>query len=94
MRADIAAFGYDFDYVIDAAQDVARAFDAVCTPDFFLFDRERRLVCHGQFDSSRPGNDVPIDGADLRRAADAVLSGSALPALQAPSIGCNIKWRR
>jgi thiol-disulfide isomerase/thioredoxin len=94
MLADIVSFGYTFPYVLDKTQDVARAYDAACTPDFFLFDGDRKLVYHGQFDASRPGNDVPIDGRDLRRAADAVLSGAPIPTPQTPSIGCNIKWRQ
>jgi len=92
MQADIQTFGYTFDYLIDESQDVARAYDAACTPDFFLFDRDRKLAYHGQFDSSRPRNSEPITGADLRRAADAVLAGRPVPSEQTPSIGCNIKW--
>ena len=93
MQEDSGRYGYTFDYLIDATQDVARAYGATCTPDFFLFDRARKLVYHGQFDASRPRNDVPVTGVDLRRAADAVLAGKAVPAEQTPSIGCNIKWR-
>jgi len=93
MKADIDAFGYTFHYLIDASQNVARAYDAACTPDFYLFDGERKLAYHGQFDASRPKNEVPVTGADLRAAADAVLSGQKVPGEQVPSIGCNIKWR-
>jgi len=93
MQRDSETFGYEFDYVLDSSQDVARAYDAACTPDFFLFDAQRRLVYHGQFDASRPGNDVPITGEDLRAACDAVLAGAEVAAKQVPSIGCNIKWR-
>ena len=93
MKADAKAFGFTFDYVLDSTQDVARAYDAACTPDFFLFDRDRTLVYHGQFDASRPRNSEPITGADLRAAADAVLAGRPVAAKQTPSIGCNIKWR-
>lgn len=93
MKEDIEAFGYTFPYLIDSSQDVARAFNAACTPDFFLYDGDGRLVYRGQFDASRPRNDEPITGADLRAAADAVLAGEPVPAEQVPSIGCNIKWR-
>jgi thiol-disulfide isomerase/thioredoxin len=94
MKEDIAVFGYTFDYLIDETQAVARAYQAACTPDFFLYDGDRRLVYRGQFDSSRPGNGVPITGRDLRAAVGAVLAGTPVPPEQAPSIGCNIKWRR
>jgi peroxiredoxin len=93
MQEDVETFGYTFDYLIDASQAVARAYDAACTPDFFLFDRERKLAYHGQFDASRPRNREPVTGADLRRAADAVLAGRSVPGEQTMSIGCNIKWR-
>jgi len=93
MKADAEKFGFTFDYLIDETQNVARAYDAACTPDFYLFDRGRRLAYHGQFDTSRPRTQEPITGADLRAAADAVLAGKRPPAEQTPSIGCNIKWR-
>jgi len=93
MRDEVARRGYTFPYLIDETQEVAKAYQAACTPDFFLFDRGRRLVYRGQFDASRPGNDVPVTGGDLRRACDAVLAGKAAPAEQTPSIGCNIKWK-
>lgn len=93
MKADAEEFGFTFDYVLDSSQDVARAYDAACTPEFFLFNRERRLAYHGQFDASRPRNEVPVTGADLRAAADAVLAGQPVALHQTPSIGCNIKWR-
>jgi peroxiredoxin len=86
--------GYVFPYLYDETQDVAKAYRAACTPDFFLFDRERRLVYRGQFDDSRPGNSRPVTGADLRAAADAVLAGKPIAPEQRPSIGCNIKWKR
>ena len=85
--------GYPFPYLYDATQDVAKAYHAACTPDFFLFDAEKRLVYRGQLDASRPGNDVPVTGADLRAALDAVLAGRPVAAAQTPSIGCNIKWK-
>ena len=84
---------FSFPYLYDESQTVARAYEAACTPDFFLFDRERKLVYRGQFDSSRPGK-APVTGADLRVAADAVLAGAAVPAEQTASIGCSIKWKR
>jgi thiol-disulfide isomerase/thioredoxin len=93
MQKDAETFEFTFNYLVDETQNVARAYDAACTPDFFLFDAERKLVYHGQFDSSRPRNGLPITGADLRAAADAVLAGRAAPRVQTPSIGCNIKWR-
>ncbi len=92
MRKDIEAFGYPFPYLFDADQTVAKSYRAACTPDFFLFDGQRRLVYRGQFDGSRPGNDVPITGHDLRSACDALLSGEVPSAAQTPSVGCNIKW--
>lgn len=94
MRDEARTAGYVFPYLFDARQDVARAYRAACTPDFFLFDRGHRLAYRGQFDGSRPGNDVPVTGADLRAAADAVLAGRAVSGPQAPSLGCNIKWSK
>jgi peroxiredoxin len=85
--------GYPFPYLYDGTQEVAKAYRAACTPDFFLFDAEQRLVYRGQLDGSRPGNDVPVTGADLRDAIDAVLAGLPARAEQTPSIGCNIKWK-
>lgn len=85
--------GYRFPLLYDETQEVARAYGAVCTPDFFLFDSDRRLVYRGQLDSSRPGNDVPVTGEDLRSAIDAVLAGRPVPEDQRPSVGCSIKWR-
>jgi peroxiredoxin len=85
--------GYRFPYLYDETQEVAKAYRAACTPDFFLFDRDRRLVYRGQFDDSRPDNGKPITGADLRAAVDAVLAGKEPSEQQRPSIGCNIKWK-
>lgn len=85
--------GYTFPYLVDETQEVARAFDAACTPDFFLFDHHHRLAYRGQFDDSRPSQDVPVTGRDLREAADAVLAGRAPGDTQKPSMGCNIKWK-
>jgi len=93
MAAEAAEAGYTFPYLFDEPQEVARAYRAACTPDFFLFDRDRRLVYRGQMDGSRPGNDIPVTGADLRAALDAVLTGRPVAADQRPSIGCNIKWK-
>jgi peroxiredoxin len=84
--------GYTFPYLYDETQEVAKAYRAACTPDFYLFDRDRRLVYRGQFDGSRPGNGIPITGSDLRAAMDAVLAGKQPSEKQTPSIGCNIKW--
>jgi peroxiredoxin len=93
MKEEAAARGYTFPYLLDADQSVAKSYEAACTPDFYLFDTDRRLVYRGQLDGSRPGNDVPVDGVDLRRAVDAVLAGDPVPAAQVPSLGCNIKWK-
>jgi peroxiredoxin len=93
MKEEKQAAGYVFPYLYDETQEVARAYRAACTPDFFVFDREQKLVYRGQMDDSRPGNGKPNDGADLRAALDAVLAGGKPVADQKPSIGCNIKWR-
>jgi hypothetical protein len=93
MAGEVKAAGYTFPYLHDESQSVAKSFRAACTPDFFLFDRGRRLVYRGQFDASRPGNGIPVTGKDLRAAVDAVLKGSSPTLNQAPSIGCNIKWK-
>ena len=85
--------GYRFPYLYDESQEVAQAYRAACTPDFFLFDRDRRLVYRGQFDDSRPDSGIPVTGADLRAALDAVLAGTKPSEKQRPSIGCNIKWK-
>jgi peroxiredoxin len=93
MREEKARVGYPFPYLYDATQQVAKAYRAACTPDFFLFDRAGRLAYRGQLDDSRPKNTVPVTGRDLRAALDAVLAGRPLPAEQRPSVGCNIKWK-
>lgn len=93
MAEEVATFGYPFPYLYDADQSVAKAYHAACTPDFFLFDAQARLVYRGQFDASRPGNAVPVTGADLRAAVDAVLARQPVTPNQKPSIGCNIKWK-
>lgn len=93
LREMASELGFTFPYCYDERQDVARAYDAACTPDFFLFDKNRRLVYRGQLDDSRPGNSVPVTGKDLRSAIDAVRQGRPVSEQQKPSIGCNIKWR-
>jgi thiol-disulfide isomerase/thioredoxin len=93
MVDEVATAGYTFPYLYDEAQDAAKAFRAACTPDFFLFDKQRKLVYRGQFDDSRPGNNIPVTGKDMREAVDAVLAGKAVNPAQSPSIGCNIKWK-
>ncbi len=94
MAKEVKAQGYIFPYVQDQSQEVAKAYRAACTPDFFLLDGRRKLFYHGQFDASRPNNGKPVTGADLRAAVDRLLKGETPPASQTPSIGCNIKWRR
>lgn len=85
--------GFIFPYLYDETQKVARAYKAACTPDFFLFDKDFKLVYRGEYDSSRPGNEIPVTGMDLRAAIDLVLDGRPVPPEQRPSIGCNIKWK-
>ena len=85
--------GFTFPYLYDETQEVARAYDAACTPDFFLFDGAGKLVYRGQLDGSRPGNGVPVTGKDLRAALDALIAGKSISTDQYPSIGCNIKWK-
>jgi len=93
LKAQAHAHGFTFPYLYDETQDVARAYSAACTPDFFLFDKHFKLVYRGQYDSSRPGNGAPVTGEDLRAAIDKVLAGKPVSADQRPSIGCNIKWK-
>ena len=98
MKEQAVRLGWRFPYLFDESQEVARSYDAACTPDFFLFDAEMKLVYRGQLDDSRPqrkdfGNDIPVTGADLRRAMDDVLAGRRPDTNQRTSIGCNIKWR-
>lgn len=85
--------GYVFPYLYDETQDVAKEYHAACTPDFYLFDENRRLVYRGQLDASRPGNEIPVTGRDLRAAIDALLAGKPPLTEQIPSLGCNIKWK-
>lgn len=93
LKAMAQKLGFTFPYCYDESQDVARAFTAACTPDFFLFDQAQRLVYRGQLDDSRPGNGKPVTGKDLRAAIDAVLAGQPVSQDQRPSAGCNIKWK-
>jgi len=93
MAEMVSAFSIPFPYLYDESQDVAHKYRAACTPDIFVFDDDRRLVYRGQFDGSRPGNDVPVTGSDLREAIEAVLEGRSVSANQKPSMGCNIKWK-
>jgi peroxiredoxin len=93
MAAEIRQRGYTFPYLIDETQQVARAYHAACTPDFYVFDKQHRLVYRGQMDGSRPGNNVPVTGEDLRNVVDGVLAGRPVSSQQRPSLGCNIKWK-
>jgi thiol-disulfide isomerase/thioredoxin len=93
MAEEVEQVGYVFPYLYDESQEVAKAYRAACTPEFYLFDADRRLVYRGQFDDSRPESGRPVTGADLRAAVDALLAGQALESDQTPSIGCNIKWK-
>ncbi|MGA2067281.1 MAG: thioredoxin family protein [Thermoguttaceae bacterium] len=93
MAEEIRHRGYTFPYLIDDKQDVAKAYWAACTPDFYVFDKDQRLVYRGQMDDSRPGKNLPVTGKDLRAALDAVLAGQPVPEKQRPSLGCNIKWK-
>ncbi len=94
MKANALSLGYPFPYCYDETQQVARAYDAACTPDFFVYDRDLRLVYRGQMDDSRPGNAIPVTGRDLRQALDCLLAGQSVPKEQRPSIGCNVKWKQ
>lgn len=93
MAVEAREAGYTFPYLYDETQSVARAYQAACTPEFYVFDRDRKLVYRGQLDDSRPGNGIPVTGSDLRAALDAILAGRPVAAQQKPSIGCNIKWQ-
>ncbi|MEM9454866.1 MAG: thioredoxin family protein [Myxococcota bacterium] len=93
MKAEAETYGYTFAYLVDETQEVAKAYSAACTPDFYLFDAKRALVYRGQLDDSRPSNGKPVTGADVRAAVDALLEGRPALEQQVPSIGCNIKWK-
>jgi len=92
MKEHAASEGYPFPYLYDESQNVARAYDAACTPDFYVFDEKLKLTYRGRLDSSRPGNDEPLNGSDLRAAIDATIQGQNPNSTQYPSAGCNIKW--
>jgi len=94
MAKEVKLAGYTFPYLYDETQEVAKEYKAACTPDFFLFDRNRQLVYRGQFDDSRPGNGRPVTGKDLTSAVEALLAGRPVVSEQRPSVGCNIKWKR
>jgi peroxiredoxin len=93
MKETALEQGFTFPYLYDETQETAKAYDAACTPDFYLFDAEQLLVYRGQMDDSRPKNDIPVTGKDLRAALDSLLSGAVIDPLQKPSLGCNIKWK-
>ncbi len=93
MKETALSENYPFPYLYDELQQVAKAYDAACTPDYYLFDGEKKLVYRGQLDGARPGNDTPVTGKDLRAAIDALLAGNAISSDQKPSLGCNIKWK-
>jgi hypothetical protein len=94
MKETAAQMGYVFPYLFDATQEVAKSYDAACTPDFYLFDGNLKLAYRGRLDGSRPKNDIPVSGVDLRNALNAVLEGRPVDAKQYPSGGCNIKWKQ
>lgn len=93
LKKQASDLGFNFPYLYDETQEAAKAYTAACTPDFFVFDKQRKLVYRGQLDASRPGNNVPVTGVDLRETLDAVLSGNTVDSDQKPSSGCNIKWK-
>ncbi len=93
MTEQAKNFGYPFSYLYDETQSVAKAYGAACTPDFYIFDGELKLVYRGQLDDSRPGTDIPVTGADIRQALDSILANEPVCSSQQPSMGCNIKWK-
>ena len=94
MKETAATLGYTFPYLYDETQQVAKSYQAACTPDFYLFDPEMKLVYRGQLDGSRPGNNLPVTGEDIRKALDCIIDGKKVPNGQIPSVGCNIKWKQ
>mgnify|MGYP001819807392 FL=1 len=94
MKITAETEGYSFPYLYDETQEVAQAYQAACTPDFYIFDENLQLAYRGQLDGSRPGNEVPVTGRDIRNALDSLLAGTAVDSNQLPSIGCNIKWKQ
>lgn len=93
MKEVALQLGYSFPYLFDESQKVAKAYDAACTPDFYIFDKALRCVYRGQLDDSRPGNEIPVTGRDIRAALDEILAGKSVSLTQKPSLGCNIKWK-
>ena len=93
MKQIAEALNFSFPYLYDETQEVAKSYDAACTPDFFIFDGDLKCVYRGQFDDSGPGNDIPVTGKDLKKTLDCLLKGDPIPQDQKPSIGCNIKWK-
>lgn|SRR4030095_12410543 len=93
MKQVAIQLNYPFPYLYDETQEVAKAYDAACTPDFFVFGKDLKLVYRGQLDDSRPGNSIPVNGKDIRNALDCLISGQPVPEEQKPGIGCNIKWK-
>lgn len=94
MKETVLHLGYPFPYLYDESQEVAKAFDAACTPDFYIFDENQKLVYRGQLDDSRPSLDIPVTGKDIRNALDNILGGKPINDFQRPSLGCNIKWKK
>jgi len=94
MKNAAQRLGYPFPYLYDETQETAQAYNAACTPDFFIYDKNLQLVYRGQLDDSRPGNDVPVTGKDIRKALDCLINNQPVPKGQRPSIGCNIKWKQ
>jgi peroxiredoxin len=94
MKKFAEKYGFEFPYLFDQKQDIAQNYRAACTPDIYLFDENRKLIYRGQFDDSRPGNDLPVTGNDLQNAVEAMLNGEEVSAEQKPSMGCNIKWKK
>lgn len=93
MKEKALDLGYPFPYCYDESQQTAKAYDAACTPDFFVYDKDLKLAYRGQLDDSRPGNDIPVTGKDIRHTLDCLISGKPVPEMQRPSIGCNVKWK-
>ncbi len=94
MKQEAATQGYPFPYLFDETQKIARAYDAACTPDFFIYDKDLKLAYRGQLDDSRPSNGIPVTGKDIRNALDSLIAGKPVSSEQKPSIGCNIKWKK
>ena len=93
MMIEAKQYGFTFPYLYDETQEIAKAYQAACTPDFFLYNNRGGLVYRGQFDNSRPGNGIPVSGTDLKNAINALIDGKEIDKRQKPSIGCNIKWK-